>query len=503
MEKDILVNIGMQSSDTVISHVGRNNPTYDALPTRKSPILTHLNIFRSCTPFSNCRRSLSLPKHHTFSSRLHHSRASNANTNLGFESESRSNVSSPQNKQECLSTIPIRYKTETDTTLLTAHNQTYVKPIECNKQLDLQSYQRKLENQISQKSVTTIGSYFHSCDEKSSSALLTGLTSSDVINPPSEFHDPILAELDSELPAPPPPPRACPPWLKYALSRQRVRTCPTDAKLDLNDTEFSVSSMPQISFPFRNTIKEFKENKTQSLESNRFNVRIYPVIQNGVKMSDTHYWLLDPPRSKCPTILMRHAIQCARVPSPNPSHSSELESGYMNAESNDFCPIDEMPYTGVRLKRGMSEMCKTSLQKYHQELVLRLLKQVPQATESECQAVLIGSSYNYEEAMRRLKLELLCRKGYTSRSYNRRLLAKCGWNLDQAINYARHHYEERKLRKQQQYTQLAEANLTEFPSPVRPNRGRALLHRPISSTSSDSSLSPLPVDKPKIERSNI
>ncbi|KAA3679424.1 uncharacterized protein DEA37_0014313 [Paragonimus westermani] len=255
-----------------------------------------------------------------------------------------------------------------------------------------------------------------------SSLFPSALSTSLVPNSPG-FRDPMLEELDMDLPAPPPPPpRAVPSWLRLALQNQREGIG--------SSGRIAVASSPdqKQTAPFsrwRTQESALKRQKSCSLEHNRFNVRIYPVVQNGVKISDTHYWLIDPPRSLSThytPALGRHRSE--RVPPPSPA-SNESSSNYLNMSPT------------VNLRRGASELNKEAFNSMHREMITRLYNEVPAATEGECQAVLIGSGYKFDEASKRLKLELLCRRNYVSRSRCKRLLIKCNWDLDAATECAR------------------------------------------------------------------
>ncbi|KER23221.1 hypothetical protein T265_08869 [Opisthorchis viverrini] len=252
------------------------------------------------------------------------------------------------------------------------------------------------------------------CDGESNLALLSEVHSNGSSSP-SCFHDPLLEELDHDLPAPPPPPRAMPPWLKLALSK----------KTDQMPKKYSITP-PTTPL---SSIEKTDRQKSASLEYDRYGVRIYPVLQNGIKISDTHYWLLEPPRS----FLMRGTpslsrYQSERVPPPSPA-SQDINSSYINVPP------------GVNLRRGLSDSNRNVLNILYREMALRLSQAVPTATEAECQAVLIGCGYKYEEALRRLKVELLCRRGYVSRSRCKRLLIKFDWNLEVATTHARREHQ--------------------------------------------------------------
>ncbi|CAH8436739.1 unnamed protein product [Heterobilharzia americana] len=455
------------------------------LPRRKSPTSIHAKIFNSCVPLSGLRRSLSLPKQNSLVNK-HHS------------PEFRTGMSG----SKCLSRHDSKRSATTGnaspmgTGLSRSPGSCSREPLlewrydKCCSQSP-QDKQRYKEFDFGQDNLM-----FENCsnfgdDQTTNSTVL----SSDYMHSTDDssvFCDPLLAKLEAELPVPPPPPRACPPWLKAALEKQAASAKGTVQKLNVQDRNCAVSSLQLPTSQLSPTHSEMDKGKALSLENSRFNVRIYPIIQNGVKISDTHYWLLDPPRCKTlrnASTLMRRTTDYIRVPPSSPLDTSPTVDGYTNIESAEFCPPEELPLKDIKLRRGKSEICKDSLKHFHQELILRLMKQVPLATESECQAVLIGSSYDYDEASRRLKFELLCRKGYVSRSHSKRLLNKCNWDLDAAISRARYDYECRKLRCRQEEEILT--NLDDMNSSINQTRSRSSFLVP-RSTSSDSSLSPLP-----------
>ncbi|VDP82973.1 unnamed protein product [Echinostoma caproni] len=239
----------------------------------------------------------------------------------------------------------------------------------------------------------------------------------------SVFRDPMLEELDAELPVPPPPPRAYPPWLKLALlKQQREHTSnPVTPTTDSSIPCSGLSRSQTCDYSTRAGSRPgLNKQKSISLENDRYGIRIYPVIQDGVKISDTHYWLLDAPQP-------RHVLPPCPCAESVPISSSPLN------EAGDYLNVP----AGVNLRRERSEPSRQALNNIHYQMVQRLLEAVPEATEAECQAVLIGAGYHYEEAMRRLKLELLRRLGYFSRSQFKRILQKVDWNLPLAMDKVR------------------------------------------------------------------
>lgn len=246
------------------------------------------------------------------------------------------------------------------------------------------------------------------------------------------FRDPMLEELDAELPVPPPPPRAYPPWLKSALIKQK-QAQPNKPQL-MTSSFYDACTDPTCSETGDSSIAAgvgsgLCKQKSFSLEHDRYGIRIYPVMRDGVKISDTHYWLLDPPKSH------RMRVRFPSAEADQISCSPPLEAGdYLNVPP------------GVSLRREVSEPSRQALNNMYYHMVQRLMRDVPEATEAECQAVLIGASYRYEEARKRLKFELLRRLGQFSRSFYKRVLQNVDWDLTRAMSKVRAALEAQKTR---------------------------------------------------------
>ncbi|THD23960.1 hypothetical protein D915_005235 [Fasciola hepatica] len=256
-------------------------------------------------------------------------------------------------------------------------------------------------------------------------------------NPSTEatyvFRDPMLEELDAELPVPPPPPpRACPPWLKSALAKQQQSQSSKPATMDpdISDpgTDLTRSQTADTSI-MTGIGSGLNKQKSFSFEHDRYGLRIYPVMQDGVKISDTHYWLLDPPQSH-------------RMRPRFPSAEADQISCSPPLEAGDYLNVPP----GVSLRREVSEPNRQALNNMHYHMVQRMMQDVPEANEAECQAVLIGASYRYEEARKRLKFELLRRLGHFSRSFYKRVLQNVDWDLPLAMNKVRTALEMQKTR---------------------------------------------------------
>ncbi|CAL8078387.1 unnamed protein product [Calicophoron daubneyi] len=364
------------------------------LPSR-TPNSQHLRFFRGCAPFTSLRRSLSAPRNTSGASTLLRSTPAEP---------------PPSPKVPEPPSIP---------TFSESHQSD-------NWQKDGSFGWKRVRSGASFRQKFLHRTKHHdprdAYEEGSRTSIIPECCASPSVGSPSSFHDPLLEELDNELPVPPPPPRAQPPWLKLAFTKQKLASLQSSTQ----SCDFS-PSFHTLSKSNKTTSNEILEGKKAlSLEHNRFNVRIYPVMQNGVKVSDTHYWLLEPPRSQS----MRHHNE------PFSKRRDDSSSEYLNVPS------------GVHLRRGASEPSRDALNRVHHELVMHLMEQVPSATQAECQAVLIGCSYQFEKAVQRLKLELMYRKGYVSRAHCKRLLMKFNWDLNAAISSARLEYEIRNMHKQ-------------------------------------------------------
>ncbi|KAM7535858.1 hypothetical protein Aperf_G00000100323 [Anoplocephala perfoliata] len=256
---------------------------------------------------------------------------------------------------------------------------------------------------------------------------------------------PMLAELEAELTTPLPPPRACPAWLKSALekSQEPAESLPKDSVSSPADIATLAASVYSEDGSFLNYFDEESDGGED--------VRIYPVLQNGVKISDTHYWVINPPpknRSRQHQVVRTtlcdnrsHNLE-GRPASLSTKLSENGRSHYENLPDISACsspgtnlPVDD--FQTVKLRRGRSECHKEVLRLIQRTLVKKLQYQVPTARLDECRAVLIGSSWNFQKAQRRLKVELLCRMGYVSKTTCERLLERLNWNFDEACELLR------------------------------------------------------------------
>ncbi|VDD84340.1 unnamed protein product [Mesocestoides corti] len=269
---------------------------------------------------------------------------------------------------------------------------------------------------------------------------------------PATYRHPMLEELDAESVVPPPPPRACPAWLKSAL--QRSQDVSESSQLQTSSSPMDTTSVATSMYSQASSyVGRFDDENYED-------VRIYPVMQNGVKISDTHYWIINPPKRR--SKLWHHKSECSghtrvtlranrdfstdRLFSGRPtSFSAKLlndNQHYENVSYSSTCssPGSNMDVEVTRptnLRRGRSENSKEFLQTVQRNLVSKLRILVPSATEDECRAVLIGSSWDFEKAQHRLKLELLCRTGFASKSACEKLLKCLNWDLPEALEYVR------------------------------------------------------------------
>ncbi|VDO12621.1 unnamed protein product [Rodentolepis nana] len=255
---------------------------------------------------------------------------------------------------------------------------------------------------------------------------------------------PMLAELEAEITTPLPPPRACPYWLKSALERSQDSADSSSKAAVPNPVD--ITSLAASVYSEDGSFLNYFDEESDGTED----VRIYPVMQNGVKISDTHYWVINPPKSRSkqrketgtsfcngkganyagrPTSLSAKAIDDNRSHYENLPDILACSSPGTNQSGDEF--------QSVKLRRGRSECHKEVLRLVQQTLVEKLQYEVPTARLDECRAVLIGSSWNFQKAERRLKVELLCRMGYVSKSSCERLLERLNWNFDEAYELLR------------------------------------------------------------------
>ncbi|KAM3171596.1 hypothetical protein ACTXT7_016304 [Hymenolepis weldensis] len=255
---------------------------------------------------------------------------------------------------------------------------------------------------------------------------------------------PMLAELEAEVTTPLPPPRACPYWLKSALEKSQDSTdssskAPFQNPVDIASLAASVYSEDGSFLNYFDEVSDGAED-----------VRIYPVMQNGVKISDTHYWVINPPKSRSKqrqgtgasfrdgmgsNYVGRPTSLSAKVIDDNRSHYENLPD--ISARSSPGTNQSGDEFQSVKLRRGRSECHKEVLRLVQQTLVEKLQYEVPTARLDECRAVLIGSSWNFQKAERRLKVELLCRMWYVSKASCERLLERLNWNFDDACELLR------------------------------------------------------------------
>ncbi|VDM34684.1 unnamed protein product [Hydatigera taeniaeformis] len=251
------------------------------------------------------------------------------------------------------------------------------------------------------------------------------------------YEHPMLAELEAELTVPPPPPRARPAWLKSALEKSREtsessRQARAPSPVDIASLAASVYS-EDGSF-----LNYFDDEENNGHED----VRIYPVLQNGIKISDTHYWVINPPKSRSRHWQDSRITSAGRPTSLSTKLLHEDHPHYENLPDTSACSspgtnIQSEDFQSTKLQRDRSECNKEVLRLIQRTLVEKLQSQVPNARPDECRAVLIGSSWNFQKAQKRLKVELLCRLGCASKSTCERILERMDWDFDAATDYIR------------------------------------------------------------------
>jgi len=177
-------------------------------------------------------------------------------------------------------------------------------------------------------------------------------------------------------------------------------------------------------------------------------------------MSDTHYWMFNaPPSSKRAHRLRKHEQEMEKMKDQHPAKvdtnsvrlfrscssyngvkSPSYKQQYVNMPANSewSSPVDnheKLTRRSVALTRGRSELGQDHLHTFQHQLVTNLRFLVPLATIIECEAVLIGSGWSFDDALKRLKLELVCRTEYASKQCCQRLLEKYNWSLEDAMEH--------------------------------------------------------------------
>lgn len=172
-------------------------------------------------------------------------------------------------------------------------------------------------------------------------------------------------------------------------------------------------------------------NDTKSAPVNNTNwFRIHPIKQKGVKLSDTHYWIINEPKHK--------RCYSARVKRNPPEMYVNAKSFGSDQYEEPDLPYDlneqiSQEYSITRpVKRGKSENSKSYLFNMQRGLVIRMMFKIPSASEMECNSVLIGANWDFNVAEKRLKVDMLHRKGYVNQQRCTQLLEKYKWNLEEA-----------------------------------------------------------------------
>ncbi|KAL3318157.1 hypothetical protein Ciccas_003190 [Cichlidogyrus casuarinus] len=202
-------------------------------------------------------------------------------------------------------------------------------------------------------------------------------------------------------------------------------------------------------------------------------IRIEPFLVNGVKVSDTHYLLLnrgpegrrrrvfDSDGSSSTTstaTLSRNQLRLHLLHSANnyvnrkPQLNETIEQFFKHAQdqllTSDRIDSEEQrtPSRGIsRANSALNEdMCQTHFLNNQKGIVLQLNCSVPLATEDECKTVLIGSNWDFEEAEKRLKVEILSKRSVDSLSYFRRVLRDQNWDLERSIEFVENDREKRQ-----------------------------------------------------------
>nr|AFJ24731.1 hypothetical protein [Schmidtea mediterranea] len=166
------------------------------------------------------------------------------------------------------------------------------------------------------------------------------------------------------------------------------------------------------------------------LDTPNFNARIEPVAKEGNQVSKTHYFLIEEPKYR----------RC----NSSKERCNPIEM-YANSSRlfNQFCEEPLLPFdmnmhithehNSLQVRRGRSD---TTDYLYNQQraMVAQMQMKIPQATYVESHGVLMGTNWNFEEAERRLKMELVHRAIGANYKQCEALLIKHSWNLQCAMS---------------------------------------------------------------------
>ena len=187
------------------------------------------------------------------------------------------------------------------------------------------------------------------------------------------------------------------------------------------------------------------ENRSPPVNNSNW-FRIHPIKQKGVKLSDTHYWIINEPKHK--------RCYSARVKRNPPEMYVNASSFGSDQYEEPDLPYDlneqiSQEYSRTRpVKRGKSENSKSYLFNMHRGLVIRMMLKIPSASEMECNSVLIGANWDFNIAEKRLKVDMLHRRGYVNQQRCTQLLEKYQWNLEEAECQAEKEFKLMQLEKQ-------------------------------------------------------
>lgn len=174
-----------------------------------------------------------------------------------------------------------------------------------------------------------------------------------------------------------------------------------------------------------------KLHRNQSLlDTPNFNVRIEPIEKAGNRMSKTHYFLIEEPKYRRCNSSKERCNPIELYANSSRLFNQSVEEPLLPFDMNEH--ITHNKHNSLPIRRGRSD---TTDYLYNQKraLIARMLMKIPQATDVESHGVLMGTNWNFEEAERRLKMELVHRQIGANYKQSEALLMQHDWNLECAL----------------------------------------------------------------------
>jgi len=211
---------------------------------------------------------------------------------------------------------------------------------------------------------------------------------------------------------------------------------PLHKQFDLpHDMDNNLSSNnEQQTYPTQSPERQPKLQRNHSLlDTPNFNLRIEPIKKEGNQISKTHYFLIEEPKyRRCNSSKER----CN--PIEMYANSSRLFNQFYE---EPLLPFDmnkhiTREHNSLPIRRGRSD---TTDYLYNQKraLIVRMQMKIPQATYVESHGVLMGTNWNFEEAERRLKMELVHRQIGANYKQCEALLMQHDWSLECVMSWIR------------------------------------------------------------------